>query len=168
MTAGHAWPTRLGGDRARRDRLARAAPTAHDVVMKLAALTAIWAITAAAVAPASGVPLQALTEADVGAEALKTAACYVHDGPAVLLVATKKNAVVNSDGDLLMLDRSGNRGFPGDGARYRGNNFELVIAPADSAGIADGGRTDRAAQVSVRTDGDTHSMTARWSCGSPA
>ena len=150
------------------DRLAGAAPTAHDAVMKLLALTAIWAITAAAAAPVSGVPLQALTEADVGGDALASAACYVHDGPAVLLVATRKNAVVNSFGDVLMLDRAGGRGFPGDGARYRGNNFEVVIAPADPATEAGGGRTDRAAQVSVRTNGRTQSVSARWSCASPA
>lgn len=136
--------------------------------MKAIVLLAVGALSAGAAAPSSSVPLQALTEADVGADALTNSACYVHDGPAVLLVATKKNAVINSAGDLLMLSRSGGRGFPSDGARYRGSNFEVVIAPAEAAKVAGGGRTDRAARVSVRTEGNTHSMAARWSCGSPA
>ncbi|MEO7177609.1 MAG: hypothetical protein ABIW83_02085 [Allosphingosinicella sp.] len=134
--------------------------------MKALLILAAGALSAGAAAPGP-VPLQALTEADVGANALASSACYVHSGSAVLVVATRKNAVVNSDGDLLMLDRSGSRGFPGGGARYRGNHLEVVIVPGEAATAADGGRTDRAAQVSVATDGDTRSMTARWSCASP-
>jgi hypothetical protein len=136
--------------------------------MNIPILLAVGALSAGAAAPSSSLPLQALTEADVGAEALTNAACYLHDGPNVLLVATKKNAVVNSDGDLLMLSRAGGGGFPADGARYRGNNFEVVIAPAQDPVAAAGGRTDRTAQVSVKTDGGLHSKSARWSCGSPA
>ncbi|MEA3009834.1 MAG: hypothetical protein QOJ91_1526 [Sphingomonadales bacterium] len=135
--------------------------------MKALLLLAVGALTAGAAAPSSSLPLQALTEADVGADALASSACYVHAGSAVLLVATRKNAVVNSDGDLLMLERSGGGGFPGPGARYRGNNFEVVITPGDNE-TAVGGRTDRAAQVSVRTDGKTRSVGARWSCAPPA
>jgi hypothetical protein len=136
--------------------------------MKTLILLAVGALSAGAAAASSSLPLQALTEADVGADALTSAACYLHDGPDVLLVATKNNAVVSSDGDLLMLSRAGDRGFPADGARYRGNNFEVVIAAGQDPVTAGGGRTDRAAQVSVRTDGDLHSKAARWSCGSPA
>jgi hypothetical protein len=132
-------------------------------------LLAIGVISAGAAAPSARVPLQALTEADVGADALANAACYVHDGPDVLLVAAKKNAVVNHDGDLLLLNRAGDSGFPSGGARYTGSEFEVVVSAADdSSAIRQGGRTDRAAQVSVRAKGDRASMTARWSCGYPS
>jgi hypothetical protein len=134
--------------------------------MKPLALLAIWAVSAAAAAPAPGIPLQALTEADVGADALKNAACYVHDGPSVLVVATEKNAVVNSDGDLLLLDRLDDDGFPSGGARYGSNTFKVHIAPepgpVDDVNV--NGRTDQSAQVSVRKRGSTRSITARWSC----
>lgn len=126
---------------------------------------ALWAPLAAA-APGSGVPLQALTEADVGADALKNSACYAHDGPAVLLVATKRNAIVNSDGDLLLLDRLDDDGFPRNGARYGSNTFKVVISPAPG-GVDDtaaDGRTAQSAQISVRRRGSTSSITARWSC----
>jgi hypothetical protein len=132
-------------------------------------LLAIGAISAGASAPSARVPLQALTEADVGADALTNAACYLHDGPAVLLVAAKKNAVVNHDGDLLLLQRAGDSGFPSGGARYTGTEFEVVVTPAeDSSATTQGGRTDRAAQVSVRASGNRASMAARWSCGYPS
>ena len=133
--------------------------------MRYLALLALAALPAAAAA-GSGIPLPALPEADVGADALKSSACYVHDGPSVLLVATKRNAVVNSDGDLLLLDRLDDDGFPSDGARYGSNTFKVVIAPA-AGGVDDvsaNGRTDQSAQVSVRRKGNTSSITARWSC----
>ncbi|HEX8063981.1 MAG TPA: hypothetical protein VF535_12285 [Allosphingosinicella sp.] len=137
--------------------------------MKALLLMAVGALSAGAAAPSSSLPLQALTEADVGADALKNSACYVHDGPAVLLVATKNNAIVNSDGDLLMLDRAGHRSFPAGGARYRGNMFEVVISPAaEEAEQGESGRTNRAAQIMVKAGKTTHSLNARWSCGSPA
>jgi hypothetical protein len=134
--------------------------------MRSLALLAIWAVSAAAAAPAPGIPLQALTEADVGADALKNSACYAHDGPAVLLVATKKNAVVNSDGDLLLLDRLDDDGFPSGGARYGSNTLKVIIAPAPGPvdDVAVSGRTDQSAQISVRHHGSTRSITARWSC----
>ncbi|MEA3054493.1 MAG: hypothetical protein QOG72_3396 [Sphingomonadales bacterium] len=134
--------------------------------MRSLALLAIWAVSAAAAAPGPGVPLQALTEADVGAGALENSACYVHDGPAVLVVATVKNAVVNSDGDLLLLDRLDDDGFPSGGARYGSNTLKVVIAPAPGPvdDVAASGRTDQSAQISVRKRGSTKSITARWSC----
>jgi len=115
---------------------------------------------------ASGIPLQALTEADVGADALKNSACYAHDGPAVLLVATKRNAVVNSDGDILLLDRLDDDGYPSGGARYGSNTFKITIAPAAGPvdDVASDGRTHQSAQISVRRRGATSSVTARWSC----
>lgn len=127
---------------------------------------ALVALPAAAAAYGSGIPLQALTEADVGADALKNSACYAHDGPAVLLVATKRNAIVNSDGDLLLLDRLDDDGFPTDGARYGSNSFKVVISPAQGPAddVAENGRTHRSAQVSVRRKGSMSSITARWSC----
>ena len=134
--------------------------------MRSLSLLALWALPAAAAASATGIPLQALTEADVGADALKNSACYAHDGPSVLLVATKKNAVVNAGGDLLLLDRLDDDGFPRGGARYGSNSFKVVISPA--AGPVDDvtaeGRTDQSAQISVRRRGSTSSITARWSC----
>lgn len=138
--------------------------------MRYLALLALWAIPAGAAAPSSSIPLQALTEADVGADALKNSACYAHDGPAVLLVATKRNAIVNSGGDLLLLDRLDDDGFPADGARYGSNSFKVVIAPAQGPvdDTAENGRTHRSAQVSVRRKGNTSSITARWSCNPKA
>ena len=134
--------------------------------MRYLALLALWALPVAAAASGSGIPLQALTEADVGADALKNSACYAHDGPAVLLVATKRNAIVNSDGDLLLLDRLDDDGFPSGGARYGSNSFKVLIAP--EAGpvddVSETGRTDQSAQVSVRKRGSTRSITARWTC----
>jgi hypothetical protein len=137
--------------------------------MRNLALLALWALPAAAAAAAaagSGIPLQALTEADVGADALKNSACYAHDGPAVLLVATKRNAIVNSEGDLLLLDRLDDDGFPRNGARYGSNTFKVVISPAPGAvdDTASDGRTAQSAQISVRRRGTTSSATARWSC----
>ncbi len=132
--------------------------------MRSLALLALWALPAAAAEP--GIPLQALTEADVGADALQNSACYAHDGPAVLVVAAKKNAVVNAGGDLLLLDRLDDDGFPSEGARYGSNSFKVVISPA-SGGVDDvaaNGRTDRSAQISVRRRGSSSSITARWSC----
>ena len=134
--------------------------------MRYLALLALWALPVAAAAAGSGIPLQALTEADVGADALKTSACYVHDGPSVLLVATKRNAVVNAEGDLLLLDRLDDDGFPSGGARYGSNTFKVVISPAPGGvdDVASNGRTDQSAQISVRKKGNTSSITARWSC----
>jgi hypothetical protein len=134
-------------------------------VMRYLALLALVAVPAGAAAPSS-IPLQALTEADVGADALKNSACYAHDGPAVLLVATKRNAVVNAEGDLLLLDRLDDDGFPSRGARYGSNTFKVVISPA-SGGVDDvdpDGRTAQSAQISVRKGGNTSSITARWRC----
>ena len=137
--------------------------------MRYLALLALWAVPAGAAAPSSTVPLQALTEADVGADALKTAACYAHNGPAVLLVATKKNAVVNSDGDLRLLRRLGDGGFPDGGARYGGMGFEVIISPAQGEpGDRDGnGRTNRSAEIRVVKGKSAGSITARWNCNSP-
>ena len=150
-------------------RLARNRTSAHNRPMKPLALLAIWAVSAAAAAPAPGIPLQALTEAEVGADALKHAACYVHDGPAVLVVATEKNAVVNSGGDLLLLDRLDDDGFPSGGARYGSNSFKVIIAPAPGGAddVSAEGRTVQSAQVSVRKRGSTRSITARWACNPP-
>jgi hypothetical protein len=133
--------------------------------MRSLPLLALWALPAAAAA-ASGIPLQALTEADVGADALRNSACYAHDGPSVLLVATRKNAVVNSEGDLLLLDRLDDDGFPAGGARYGSNTFKVVISPAPGGAddVASDGRTHQSAQISVRRRGSTSSITARWSC----
>lgn len=138
--------------------------------MRWLALVALWAIPAGAAAPSSTVPLQALTEADVGADALKNAACYAHDGPAVLLVATKRNAIVNSNGDLLLLDRLDDDGFPASGARFGSNTFKVEISPApgDVDDTSENGRTHQSAQLSVRRKGSTSSITARWSCNPKA
>lgn len=138
--------------------------------MRSLQLLALLALPAAAAASASGIPLQALTEGDVGADALRNSACYAHDGPAVLLVATKKNAIVNSGGDLLLLDRLDDDGFPRDGARYGSNTFKIVISPAPGPvdDTAANGRTARSAQISVRKRGTVSSMTARWSCNESA
>jgi len=133
--------------------------------MRYLALLALWAIPAGAAAPSSSVPLQALTEADVGADALKNAACYAHDGPAVLLVATRRNAVVNSDGDLLLLRRVDDGSPPHDGAKYAGNRFQIVISPTEGAGVDEDGRTNRSAHIRVVKKGHEGSVTARWSCG---
>lgn len=134
--------------------------------MRSLLLLALWALPAAAAVSATGIPLQALTEGDVGADALKNSACYAHDGPAVLLVATKKNAIVNSDGDLLLLDRLDDDGFPRGGARYGSNTFKVVISPAPGPvdDVSANGRTAQSAQISVRRRGSTSSITARWSC----
>lgn len=134
--------------------------------MRYLASVTLWALPVAAAASAAGVPLQALTEADVGADALQNSACYAHDGPAVLLVATKKNAIVNSEGDLLLLDRLDDDGFPRRGARYGSNTFKVVISPAPGAvdDTASNGRTAQSAQISVRRRGTTSTITARWSC----
>jgi hypothetical protein len=134
--------------------------------MRSLSLLALWALPAAAVASGSGIPLQALTEADVGADALKNSACYAHDGPAVLLVATKKNAVVNAEGDLLLLDRLDDDSFPRGGARYGSNSFKVVVSPAPGPvdDVTSEGRTDQSAQISVRRRGSTSTITARWTC----
>src|SRR5688572_18983934 len=123
--------------------------------MRYLALLALWAIPAGAAAPNSSVPLQALTEADVGADALKNAACYAHDGPSVLLVATKRSAVVNAAGDLLLLDRLDDDGYPTNGARFGSNTFKVVISPAPGAvdDVSENGRTHQSAQISVRQRG---------------
>ena len=134
--------------------------------MRHLALAAFMALPAAAAVSATGIPLQALTEADVGADALKNSACYAHDGPAVLLVATKRNAIVNAEGDLLLLDRLDDDGFPRNGARYGNHSFTVVVSPAPG-GVDDtaaNGRTAQSAQISVRRRGSTSSITARWSC----
>jgi len=134
--------------------------------MRYLALLALWAIPAGAAAPSSSLPLQALTEADVGADALKNSACYAHDGPAVLVVATKRNAIVNAEGDLLLLDRLDDDGFPNGGARYGSNSIKVIIAPA-AGGVDDtdsDGRTAQEAQISVRKRGNVSSITARWRC----
>ncbi|HEX8469076.1 MAG TPA: hypothetical protein VF620_14860 [Allosphingosinicella sp.] len=134
--------------------------------MRSLLLLAVLAPLAAAAAPGAAIPLQALTEADVGADALKNSACYAHDGPAVLLVATKKNAVVNAEGDLLLLDRLDDDGLPNGGARYGSNTLKVVISPAPGAvdDTAADGRTAQSAQISVRRRGSISSITARWSC----
>lgn len=132
--------------------------------MRSLALLALWALPAAAAAPGTGIPLQALTEADVGADALQNSACYAHDGPAVLIVATKKNAVVNAEGDLLLLDRLDDDGFPSQGARYGSNSLKVVISPEPDGDRIATNRTDRSAQISVRRRGSSSSITARWSC----
>ena len=134
--------------------------------MRSLLLLALGAPLAAAAAPGTGIPLQALTEADVGVNALTNSACYAHDGPAVLIVATRKNAVVNAEGDLLLLERLDEAGFPGRGARYGSNTFKVVISPAPGPAddIGADGRTHQSAQISVRRRGSTSSITARWSC----
>lgn len=133
--------------------------------MKYLALLALWAVPAAAAAPGSNVPLQALTEADVGADALENAVCYAHDGPAVLLVATKRNAVVSSDGDLLLLRRIDDGSPSREGAKYAGNRFRIVISPTQGNAMDSGGRTDRPAHIRVVKEGNEGQVTARWSCG---
>jgi hypothetical protein len=134
--------------------------------MRYLALLALWAIPAGAAAPSSSLRLNALTEADVGADALKNSACYAHDGPAVLLVATKRNAIVNAEGDLLLLDRLDDDGSPSRGARYGSNSFKVVVSPAPGPvdNVASDGRTHQSAHISVRRRGSTSSITARWSC----
>lgn len=132
-------------------------------------LLALWALPAAAAAfPASGVPLRALSEGEVGADALENSACYAHDGPAVLVVATRKNAVVNSEGDLLLLDRLGDDGFPGAGARYGSDRFQVVIepVPGPAGARASDGRTHQPARISVRMGKNMSSSAVRWACGS--
>jgi hypothetical protein len=120
-------------------------------------------------APGSRAPLQALTEADVGADALKNAACYAHDGPAVLVVATKLNAIVNSSDGLLLLSRLDHRGFPSEGARYGSSSFEIVISPAGGPpeAIGDGRRTEQAAHIKIVRERKADSLEVGWICNSP-
>ena len=134
--------------------------------MRHLALAALLALPAAAAVSATGIPLQALTEADVGADALKNSACYAHDGPAVLLVATKKNAIVNAEGDLLLLDRLDDDGFPRNGARYGSNTFKVVdLAGAGRSRRHDFGWADRPVGADQRAqEGKYVEHHARWSC----
>ncbi|HYW15690.1 MAG TPA: hypothetical protein VE891_06005 [Allosphingosinicella sp.] len=134
--------------------------------MKTLALAALFAAAATA-APALAIPLQALSEADVGADALRKAACYAHDGPAVLLLATKKNAIVNDEGDLRLLRRLGGRGLPDDGARYGGSGFEIRISPVpETAGRRDpSGRRTQPAKIRIVRGKSAEDFSARWSCG---
>jgi hypothetical protein len=136
--------------------------------MKTLALAALFAAAAAA-APAFAVPLQALTEADVGADALRKAACYAHDGPAVLLVATRKTAVVNDEGDLRLLRRVGAGDLPDGGARYGGMGYEIVIAPAaaEAADHDGSGRSNQPARIRILKGKSAQEFQARWSCGAP-
>ena len=129
--------------------------------MRSLALLALWAIPAGAAAPS--LPLQALTETDVGANALQAAACYAHDGPSVLLVASNRNAVANWQGDLLMLDRVDDGRPPYSGAKYAGNRFKIVISPEGEASSA-GGRTDQPAELRIESKGRESRATARWTC----
>jgi hypothetical protein len=131
--------------------------------MRYLALMALWAVPAGAAATDPALPFNPLTEADVGANALATAACYAHDGPSVLLVATNRNAVVSWDGDLLLLDRIDDGAAPNEGAKYSGNRFRIVIAP-EGAAVDSGGRTDRPAQIRVVSKGKEGRRSARWSC----
>ena len=126
-------------------------------------LLSLWVLLPAA-APA--LPLQPLTEEDVGADALRNAACYAHDGPHVLLVAAERNAVVNSDGDLRLLQRNPDRGPVARGARYIGSRFEITVSPAGEA-VSDpkvAGRGDGPAQISIAKAGVVSTATARWNC----
>lgn len=137
--------------------------------MRSLALLALWALPAASAAAGPGIALQALTEADVGADGLRNSACYAHDGPSVLVVASKRNAVVNAEGDLLLLDRLDDDGSPAAGARYGSNSFKLVISPAPGVpdDVASDGRTHQSAQISIRRRGTISNFTARWSCNRP-
>ncbi|MGZ8345055.1 MAG: hypothetical protein ACXW27_15825 [Allosphingosinicella sp.] len=133
--------------------------------MRYLALLALWALPAGAAAPCSNLPLQALTEADVGADALENAACYAHDGPAVLVLATNRNAVVSWNGDLLLLDRVDDGKPPHEGAKYAGSRFRILISPAQGDVVSSAGRTDRPAHIRVVRKGAEDRLAARWSCG---
>jgi len=130
------------------------------------ALLAAGAVLLGAAAPLADLPLLPLTEADVGAEALKSAACYAHDGANVLLVAAERNAVVNSDGDLRLLQRSPDDGPLTGGARYIGSRFVVTISPSGDV-MPDSqlaGRGHGRAEIQVSKAGKISSATARWNC----
>jgi hypothetical protein len=136
--------------------------------MRTLALAALFSAASAA-APAVAMPLQALGEADVGANALSKAACYAHDGPAVLLVASKKNALVNDEGDLRLLRRLGGGGIPSGGARYGGSGFEISILPTAGAAVRreDSGRRNLPARIRILRGKSAEDFNARWSCEAP-
>lgn len=134
--------------------------------MKTLLLAGLSAILAAA-APPSEMPLRGLTEADVGADALANSACYAHVGQTVLAVATKRNAVVNSNGDLLLIDRLGG-GTLTDGARYGGTTLKIVISPLGASQAAGpGGRIDRPATIRIVKGRATQSVEGHWNCSPP-
>ena len=108
-----------------------------------------------------------LTEADIGGgEALKSAGCYLHDGERVLLVGTKRNGVLNWQGDLLLVQRVAAKGPPSAGASYGNSGFNLTLQPdmSPQAGVSQGKRIDRPAQVEIRSGRATGRFEARWNC----
>ena len=110
--------------------------------------------------------LRPLTEADLGADALKNAGCYLHDGNQVLLVGTQLNGVLNWKGDLLLVKRVAGKGSPAPGASYRANRFLLTVQPNldPGAGVTASNRVDRPAQVQLKSGGIQGQFEARWSC----
>lgn len=125
-----------------------------------------WAMLIGAAPAGLDLPLQPLTEADVGADGLKNAACYLHDGPNVLLVGAERNAVVNAEGDLRLLQRGSGPKPLARGARYVGSRFEITISPAGEV-VRDPqitGRADERAEIRVTHKGVISSSSARWNC----
>jgi hypothetical protein len=125
-----------------------------------------WAVLIGAAPAASDLPLRPLTVEDVGDDALRNAACYAHDGPHVLLVAAERNAVVNSDGDLRLLQRGSGPKPLARGARYMGSEFEITVSATGDV-VPDSkaaGRVDGAAELRVSKKGVVSSSTARWNC----
>ena len=110
--------------------------------------------------------LRPLTETDLGADALKSPGCYLHDGDRVLLVGTKLNGVLNWKGDLLLVRRAEGRGPPASGASYQANRFLLTVQPDlnPSAGVTAGNRVDRPARVALKSGKQQGQFDARWSC----
>ncbi len=119
----------------------------------------------AATSPADEVPLRALSQEDVGADALRDANCYAHDGPSVLVVAAERNAIVNAGGDLRLLRRA-NDGPARNGAKYVGTDFEVMVMPSGTAEPVPGaaGRANMPAEVRVKEKGRTTAARMAWNC----
>ena len=131
-------------------------------------IMAALATSASAIAPQtlSKEGLLPLTEAELGADALKSAGCYLHDGERVLLVGTKRNGVLNWQGDLLLVQRVAAKGPPSAGASYGSSGFRLSLQPdlSPAASVSKGGRIERPAQVQIRSKGAEGHFRAHWSC----
>lgn len=144
----------------------KGAPATDRRVGRGAALVALWCALSGFAAPQAAVPLQGLTEEDVGADGLKNALCYAHDGSNVLLVAAERNAIVSSEGSLRLLQRKEARAPLSAGAQYAGTRFLVSIVPeaVPAADPAAPGRRDFPAQIAVRQGSSSSSVSARWNC----
>ncbi len=138
--------------------------------MKLAkyATITLLVLSGVAYADASAGPfLLPLSTSDIDQSLKAGSSCNVNDGDRVLLVGTKRNAMVNLDGDLMLVSRTN----PGDALRqgggYRGNHLRIDIAveTSESGEMRSAGMVSRPAQVTIRRGKEQRSFAARWSCG---